>query len=44
MNGVINLSILDGWWTRLRRRTAGRSSRPLKLDPHRRDREEARTR
>lgn len=45
MNGVINLSILDGWWDEGCDGENGWGIKPAspELDPHRRDREEART-
>jgi starch phosphorylase len=45
MNGVINLSILDGWWAEGYDGTNGWAVKPVSsgLDPHRRDQEEART-
>jgi starch phosphorylase len=45
MNGVINLSILDGWWDEGYDTENGWAIKPAspELDPHRRDREEART-
>jgi glycogen phosphorylase len=45
MNGVINLSILDGWWDEGYDGENGWGIKPAspQLDPHRRDREEART-
>jgi starch phosphorylase len=45
MNGVINLSILDGWWDEGYDGENGWAIKPASpaLDPHRRDREEART-
>ncbi|HEU4353163.1 MAG TPA: alpha-glucan family phosphorylase [Burkholderiales bacterium] len=45
MNGVINLSILDGWWDEGYDGENGWAIKPAspELDPHRRDREEART-
>jgi starch phosphorylase len=45
MNGVINLSILDGWWGEGYNGENGWAIKPAspELDPHRRDREEART-
>jgi glycogen phosphorylase len=45
MNGVINLSILDGWWDEGYHGDNGFAIKPAspELDPHRRDREEART-
>jgi glycogen phosphorylase len=45
MNGVINLSILDGWWGEGYDSENGWAIKPASpdLDPHRRDREEART-
>jgi starch phosphorylase len=45
MNGVINLSILDGWWDEGYDGDNGFAIKPASpdLDPHRRDREEART-
>jgi starch phosphorylase len=45
MNGVINLSILDGWWGEGYDGENGWGIKPASpdLDPHRRDAEEART-
>jgi len=45
MNGVVNLSILDGWWDEGYDGENGWAIKPAspQLDPHRRDREEART-
>jgi starch phosphorylase len=45
MNGVINLSILDGWWDEGYDGDNGWAIKPAspELDPHRRDGEEART-
>jgi starch phosphorylase len=45
MNGVINLSILDGWWDEGYDGENGWAIKPAspELDPHWRDREEART-
>ena len=45
MNGVINLSILDGWWDEGYDGENGWAIKPASplLDQHRRDREEART-
>jgi starch phosphorylase len=45
MNGVINLSILDGWWAEGYDGQNGWAIKPAspQLDQHRRDREEART-
>jgi starch phosphorylase len=45
MNGVINLSILDGWWDEGYDGENGWAIQPASpaLDPHRRDQEEART-
>ncbi|MGE5638522.1 MAG: alpha-glucan family phosphorylase [Clostridia bacterium] len=45
MNGVINLSILDGWWGEGYDGENGWAIKPASpdLDPHRRDHEEART-
>src|SRR5438067_2359531 len=45
MNGVINLSILDGWWDEGYDGQNGWAIKPAspQLDGHRRDREEART-
>src|SRR5262245_41377315 len=45
MNGVINLSILDGWWDEGYDGENGWAIKPAspELDPHRRDMEEART-
>jgi glycogen phosphorylase len=45
MNGVINLSILDGWWDEGYDGENGWAIKPASpdIDPHRRDREEART-
>ncbi|HWA38552.1 MAG TPA: alpha-glucan family phosphorylase [Burkholderiales bacterium] len=45
MNGVINLSILDGWWDEGYDGENGWAIKPASpaLDPHRRDHEEART-
>jgi starch phosphorylase len=45
MNGVINLSILDGWWGEGYDGENGWAIKPASpdLDPYRRDREEART-
>jgi starch phosphorylase len=45
MNGVVNLSILDGWWDEGYDGENGWAIKPAspKLDPHRRDSEEART-
>ena len=45
MNGVINLSILDGWWDEGYDGENGWAIKPVppELDPHRRDHEEART-
>jgi glycogen phosphorylase len=45
MNGVINLSILDGWWDEGYNGENGWGIKPAspELDPHRRDHEEART-
>jgi len=45
MNGVINLSILDGWWDEGYDGSNGWAVKPVSstLDPHRRDQEEART-
>jgi glycogen phosphorylase len=45
INGVINLSILDGWWGEGYDGENGWAIKPASpdLDPHRRDREEART-
>lgn len=45
MNGVINLSILDGWWDEGYDGENGWAIKPAspELDPHRRDQEEART-
>jgi len=45
MNGVINLSILDGWWDEGYDGQNGWAIKPAspQLDQHRRDREEART-
>jgi starch phosphorylase len=45
MNGVINLSILDGWWGEGYDGENGWAIKPAspELDPHRRDREEARS-
>ena len=43
MNGVINLSVLDGWWAEGYRGNNGWAVKPASsvLDPERRDREEA---
>jgi starch phosphorylase len=45
MNGVVNLSILDGWWDEGYDGENGWAIKPAspQLDPHRRDSEEART-
>ena len=45
MNGVINLSVLDGWWDEGYDGENGWAIKPASpgLDPHRRDREEARS-
>src|SRR3954465_1871760 len=45
MNGVIKLSILDGWWDEGYDGTNGWGVKPAspELDPHRRDQEESRT-
>ncbi|MCC7486242.1 MAG: alpha-glucan family phosphorylase [Burkholderiales bacterium] len=45
MNGVINLSVLDGWWGEGYQGDNGWAVKPASamLDPDRRDREEART-
>jgi starch phosphorylase len=45
MNGALNLSILDGWWDEGYDGGNGWAIKPASphLDPHRRDREEART-
>jgi starch phosphorylase len=45
MNGVINLSILDGWWDEGYDGENGWGIKPASpdLDPHRRDQEESRT-
>jgi starch phosphorylase len=45
MNGVINLSILDGWWDEGYDGENGWAIKPAspEIDPHRRDREESRT-
>jgi len=45
MNGVLNLSILDGWWDEGYDGENGWAIKPAspQLDPHRRDREEARS-
>jgi starch phosphorylase len=45
MNGVVNLSILDGWWDEGYDGENGWGIKPAspEADPHRRDREEART-
>ena len=45
MNGVINLSILDGWWDEGYDGENGWAIKPAspEMDPHRRDQEEART-
>ena len=45
MNGVINLSVLDGWWDEGYDGENGWAIKPAspELDPHRRDREEARS-
>src|SRR5688572_13848783 len=45
MNGVVNLSILDGWWDEGYDGENGWGIKPASpdLDPHRRDHEEART-
>jgi len=45
MNGVVNLSILDGWWDEGYDGENGWAIKPAspELDPHRRDQEEART-
>ncbi|HEY5900737.1 MAG TPA: alpha-glucan family phosphorylase, partial [Burkholderiales bacterium] len=45
MNGVVNLSILDGWWDEGYDGQNGWAIKPAspQLDQHRRDREEART-
>jgi starch phosphorylase len=45
MNGVVNLSILDGWWDEGYDGENGWAIKPAspQIDPHRRDREEART-
>jgi starch phosphorylase len=45
MNGVVNLSILDGWWDEGYDGENGWGIKPAspELDPHRRDQEEART-
>jgi starch phosphorylase len=45
MNGVVNLSILDGWWDEGYDGENGWAIKPAspQLDQHRRDREEART-
>jgi starch phosphorylase len=45
MNGVVNLSILDGWWDEGYDGENGWGIKPAPadVDPHRRDREEART-
>jgi starch phosphorylase len=45
MNGVLNLSILDGWWDEGYDGENGFAIKPAspELEPHRRDREEART-
>jgi starch phosphorylase len=45
MNGVINLSILDGWWDEGYDGENGWGIKPAspQIDPHRRDAEEART-
>jgi glycogen phosphorylase len=45
MNGVINLSVLDGWWDEGYDGENGWAIKPAspQLDPHRRDHEEART-
>ena len=45
MNGVVNLSILDGWWDEGYDGENGWAIKPASpdFDPHRRDREEART-
>jgi starch phosphorylase len=45
MNGVVNLSILDGWWDEGYDGENGWGIKPAapEVDPHRRDRDEART-
>src|SRR6185295_6308919 len=45
MNGVINLSVLDGWWDEGYDSENGWAIKPAspELDPHRRDHEESRT-
>ena len=45
MNGVINLSVLDGWWDEGYDGENGWAIKPAspEVDPHRRDQEEART-
>ena len=45
MNGVINLSVLDGWWDEGYQRDNGWAIKPASpaLEPERRDREEVRT-
>jgi len=45
MNGVINLSVLDGWWDEGYDGENGWAVKPASpgLDPHRRDREESRS-
>ncbi len=45
MNGVINLSVLDGWWDEGYDTENGWAIKPAspELDPHRRDHEESRT-
>jgi starch phosphorylase len=45
MNGVLNLSVLDGWWDEGYDGENGLAIKPAspELDPHRRDREEARS-
>jgi starch phosphorylase len=45
MNGVINLSVLDGWWDEGYDGENGWAIKPAspELDPHRRDHEESRT-
>ncbi|HEX5477988.1 MAG TPA: alpha-glucan family phosphorylase, partial [Burkholderiales bacterium] len=45
MNGVINLSVLDGWWDEGYDGSNGWAIKPAspEFDPHRRDQEEART-
>jgi glycogen phosphorylase len=45
MNGVINLSVLDGWWDEGYERNNGWAVKPSSptLEPERRDREEVRT-